>query len=268
MRPSGLLQQCAELLLKHRTLVIGLILVSLGGVALLIHLGVILDTKKPPRPSPAPSPGIQVEINSSSKPRVTSAPEPGVVSPPSPEPSRVYSRPKAVRLDNFPVGRTANSREKAVPVIIERRSSAVVITQVPQAKQGAGSGTPIQAEQHRTEPPRKERVIEPADAMPFFAPPVPPEGGINALIASTLQSDMKQALAGYIRTYYPLVALDAASINQLNPQGKAEYERQKAAFDKELSDVLSDSISPTPGGIDSGYPQELLDMLKKGGEGN
>ena len=114
MRSSELLKKLSDLVLKHRSLVIGLAVVSSLGVALLIHLGVILDTKKPPRPSPAPSPAIEVEINSSSEPRVTSAPEPSVVSPPSPKPSRVYSRPTAVRLDNAPVGRTANAREKAV----------------------------------------------------------------------------------------------------------------------------------------------------------
>ena len=134
-------------------------------------------------------------------------------------------------------------------------------------KQGAGSGTPIQAGHDRKEP-RKAPAATTDDVIPFFAPPDAPEGGIKALIEGTAQADIKGVLQAYIRTYYPLVALDAASINQLNPQGKAEYERQKAAFDKELSDVLSDSISPTPGGIDSGYPQELLDMLRKSGEEN
>lgn len=268
MRPSGLLQKGSELLLKHRSLVIGLILVSLGGVVLLIHLGIILDAKKPPRPSPVPTPAIQVELNPPSpKQEVASPPDNPQRHPPSVSPRR---RPQSVHPIDERSQPSQVTTGKVVPVIVERRRSAVLITRDNLAKQREDSGTPIQAEQHRTEPPRKERVTEPNDAMPFFAPPVPPEGGINALIASTPQSDMKQALAGYIRTYYPLVTLDAASIKQLNPQGKAEYDRQKAALDQELLDSISGSIAPTPGGIDSGYPQELMEMLRRGGhiEGN
>ena len=256
MRFSELLQ---KLLLKHRSLVIGLVVVTSLGVALLIHLGVILDGKKPPRPSPAPRPATQVEINSSLKPRATSAPEPSVVPSPPPEPSRASSRLQSVRLDEFPAER---GQGPVVPVIIERRSSAVVITQAPNPKQGAG--TPIQ-EGDAKKKPRETLPAATDDVLPFFAPPDAPEGGIKALVESTAQANIKGALQAYIRTYYPLVALDAASIKHLNPQGKAEYERQKAAFDKELSDVLRDSISPTPDGIAPGYPQELMDMLRKGG---
>ena len=82
------------------------------------------------------------------------------------------------------------------------------------------------------------------------------------VITSSIYTNVKEALAGYIRTYYPLAVLDAESINLLDPQGKAEYDRQKAALDKEILDSLRDIIAPTPGEVSSELSQELIDTLK------
>ena len=268
MRRSGLLDKGSELLVKHRSLVIGLVLVSLGGVGLLVHLGIILNTKKPHRPSPAPSPAVQVKV---SVPR----PNPEAVSPPDsprrPAPSKPLSasshtRPQAVHPVDVRSEPSAVETGQVVPVIVERRRSAVMIIRdnpaKPQGEHGVPSGESVQSVDNRSAP-RKDSPAEPAaESMPFFAPPAPPEGGINALIESTPQPNMKQALSAYIRTYYPLIMLDAESVKLLDAQGKAEYTRQKAALDKELVDSLRDSMVPTPGGIDSGYPKELIDTFR------
>ncbi|MDE0044210.1 MAG: hypothetical protein OXT74_19390 [Candidatus Poribacteria bacterium] len=264
MRPTDSFKKRSNLLQKHLSLVVGLAVVATLGVAMLIHQGVIFDTKKPPRPSPAPKPAIEVQINSSRKPSVTpSAPKPAPRVTSAPSSSRSSSRPQSVRLDSFPAERRGQA--PVVPVIVERRRSTVVITQAPTPQQGADSGIP--AVQPRKEP-RKAPPAAADGVLPFFAPPDAPEGGIKGLIEGTSQANIQGALQAYIRTHYPLVTLDAESIRHLNPEGKAEYERQKAAFDKEISDVLRGSISPTPGEIDSGYPQELMDLLKKGDQGN
>lgn len=238
------------LLLKHRSLVIALTLVSLVGVGLLIYLFAKLAVRKPPGP-PAPSPVSQIEVNSSHQ------------VPPVP------SRSKPVRSADIQAEPMPISTGKVGPVIIKRRSSIVTVTQTPQIKQESDNATHIQAEHDRLEP-REETPADTNDAIPFFAPPDAPPGGISALIESATQANVKGALQAYIRTYYPLVVLDAKSINLLNRQGRAEYERQKAALDKELFDSIRGSISPTPGDIQQGYPRELIDMLRQDGfiEGN
>ena len=260
-----------EFLVKYRTLVIALGLVTSLGLGLLIHLGTKPEVKKPPIPPAAPPPAVQVEINQQPKSAVMSppnnpSPKLESVSPPHPPPNRnrVSPRPRAVRSVNTQAEPSQNSTGKFVPVIIERRRSVVAITQVPKVKQGSNNETHIQAGDNRLEP-HEERAAETDDIMPFFAPPVPPEGGINTLIEGAAQTNIKEALTAYIRTYYPLVTLDTESINLLNPQGKAEYERQKAALDKELFDLLRGSISPTPGEVPSTFPQELIDTLRTDG---
>ena len=246
-----------EILLKYRSLVIALGLVTSLGVALLIHLKPPAK-KSPPRPSPAPPAAIEVEVNPPSKPEVVS---PSNTLPP--QRNRVSPRPRSVGSVNTRVEPSQiTTGAKVVPVIVERRSSAVVITRGNKVKQGSGNGVQTQTEKDRLEP-LKEPTAATDAAMPFFAPPAPPEGGINALIENTPAPNVKEALAGYIRTYYPLVILDAESIGLLNPQGKAEYERQKAALDKELFDSVRDLISPTPGDIPQGYPQDLIEMLRE-----
>ena len=85
-----------EFLLKYRTLVIALGLVTSLGFGLLIHLGVILDRKKPPGPSPAPSPTIRVKRKLKppvSKQEAAAPPETSRRNPPSPPPRR---RPQAI----------------------------------------------------------------------------------------------------------------------------------------------------------------------------
>lgn len=248
-----------EFLVKYRTLVIALGLVTSLGLGLLIHLGTKPEVKKPPIPPAAPPPAVQVEINQQPKSAVMSPPN-----NPSPNRNRVSPRPRAVRSVNTQAEPSQNSTGKFVPVIIERRRSVVAITQVPKVKQGSNNEPHIQAGDNRLEP-HEERAAETDDIMPFFAPPVPPEGGINALIEGAAQTNIKEALTAYIRIYYPLVTLDTESINLLNPQGKAEYERQKAALDKELFDLLRGSISPTPGEVPSTFPQELIDTLRTDG---
>ena len=248
-----------EFLVKYRTLVIALGLVTSLGLGLLIHLGTKPEVKKPPIPPAAPPPAVQVEINQQPKSAVMSPPN-----HPSPNRNRVSPRPRAVRSVNTQAEPSQNTTGKFVPVIIERRRSVVAITQVPKVKQGSNNETHIQAGDNRLEP-HEERAAETDDIMPFFAPPVPPEGGINTLIEGAAQTNIKEALTAYIRTYYPLVTLDTESINLLNPQGKAEYERQKAALDKELFDLLRGSISPTPGEVPSTFPQELIDTLRTEG---
>ncbi len=263
MRFSELLH---KLLLKHRSIVIGLGLVSVSSVALLVHLGVILNTKKPPRPSPAPSPAIQVKISQPRKPEVAS---PAEASPRKPAstleaaaPAGTSSRnPQAIHAVDRRSEPSQTGIGQVVPIIVERRRSVVAIVRENQPKQASKGETQVQAVSDELE--RVEDSDAAPDAsMPFFAPPVPPEGGINALIAGGAQTNVKEALAGYIRTYYPLAVLDAESINLLDPQGKAEYDRQKAALDKEILDSLRDIIAPTPGEVSSELSQELIDTLK------
>ena len=251
MRVSELLH---KLLLKHRSIVIGLALVSVGSVALLIHLGVILDTKKPPRPSPAPSPAIQVKISQPRKPKVAAPPD----NPPqqvevasTPAPSRRNPQPRRRPQAIHAVDRRSEPAQvttgKVVPVIVERRRSVVAIVRENQPKQASKGEAQVQQARGDRSDVADDSAAAPDASMPFFAPPAPPEGGINTVIEGGAQTDVKEALAGYIRTYYPLVTLDAESISLLNPQGRAEYERQKAALDKELLDSLRDVIAPTPG---------------------
>ena len=248
-----------EFLLKYRTLVIALGLVTSLGFGLLIHLGVILDRKKPPRPSPAPSPTIRVKRKTKppvSKQEAAAPPETSRRNPPPPR-----RRPEAIHAVDRGSEPAQVSTKKVVPVIVERRRSVVAIVRENQPKQASKGETQVQAVSDELE--RVEDSDAAPDAsMPFFAPPVPPEGGINALIAGGAQTDVKEALAGYIRTYYPLAVLDAESINLLDPQGKAEYDRQKAALDKEILDSLRDTIVPTPGEVSSELSQELIDTLK------
>ena len=246
-----------EFLLKYRTLVIALGLVTSLGFGLLIHLGVILDRKKPPGPSPAPSPTIRVKRKTKppvSKQEAAAPPETSRRNPPSPQARR---RPQAIHAVDV---RSEQSQTATgnVPIIVERRRSVVAIVRDNQPKQASKGEAQVQVVGDELD----EDSAAPAASMPFFAPPAPPEGGINALIEGGAQTDVKEALAGYIRTYYPLVTLDAESINLLDPQGKAEYERQKAAFDKELLDSLRDTIAPTPGEVSSDLSQELIDTLK------
>ena len=250
-----------EFLLKYRTLVIALGLVTSLGFGLLIHLGVILDRKKPPGPSPAPSPTIRVKRKPKppvSKQEAAAPPETSRRNPPSPPPRR---RPQAIHAVNVRSEPSQTATGKVVPIIVERRRSVVAIVRDNQPKQASTVETQVQVvgdELERVE----DRAAAPDAIMPFFAPPAPPEGGINALIEGGAQTDVKAALAAYIRTYYPLVTLDAESINLLDPQGKAEYERQKAALDKELLDSIRDTIAPTPGEVSSDLSQELIDTLK------
>ena len=248
-----------EFLLKYRTLVIALGLVTSLGFGLLIHLGVILDRKKPPRPSPAPSPTIRVKRTTKppvSKQEAAAPPETSRRNPPPPR-----RRPEAIHAVDRGSEPAQVSTKKVVPVIVERRRSVVAIVRENQPKQASKGETQVQAVSDELE--RVEDSDAAPDAsMPFFAPPVPPEGGINALIAGGAQTDVKAALAGYIRTYYPLAVLDAESINLLDPQGKAEYDRQKAALDKEILDSIRDTIVPTPGEVSSELSQELIDTLK------
>ena len=253
MRFSELLH---KRLLKHRSLVIGLGLVSVGGVALLVHLGVILNTKKPPRPSPAPSPAIQVKISQPRKPKVVSPPE---TSPRNPPPRR---RPQAIHAVDRRSEPAQITTGKVVPVIVERHRSVVAIVRENQPKQASKGEAQVQQARVERSDVADDSAAAPDASMPFFAPPAPPEGGINALIEGGTQTDVKEALAGYIRTYYPLVTLDAESISLLDPQGKAEYERQKAALDKEILDSLRDTIVPTPGQVSGDLSQELIDTLK------
>ena len=250
-----------EFLLKYRTLVIALGLVTSLGFGLLIHLGVILDRKKPPGPSPAPSPTIRVKRKPKppvSKQEAAAPPETSRRNPPSPPPRR---RPQAIHAVDVRSEPSQTATGKVVPIIVERRRSVVAIVRENQPKQASKGETQVQAVSDELE--RVEDSDAAPDAsMPFFAPPVPPEGGINALIAGGAQTNVKEALAGYIRTYYPLAVLDAESINLLDPQGKAEYDRQKAALDKEILDSIRDTIVPTPGEVSSELSQELIDTLK------
>lgn len=256
----------SEFLLKYRSLVIALAVVTSLGVGLVVmHLKPI--NKKPPRPSPGPPPAVEVGIHRQPKSAVVSPPDnrqPKLESaspPPLPKREEVSPRPRAFRTVNTPVEPAQISTGKVVPVVIKRSRSVVAITRGDKVEQRGGSGTHIQAGQNRLEPP-EDRAAAPDAVVPFFAPPAPPEGGINALIEDTPQSNMKEALVGYIRTYYPLMTLDAESIKLLNVQGKAEYARQKAALDKELSDSIRGSIFPTPGDIPNTLPQELIDTLR------
>ena len=257
-----------DFLLKYRSMVIALAVVTLLGVGLFMHLKSPIK-KKPPRPSPAPSAAIQVKVHrqpesavesrsNNRQPKLESVSESNNSSSPR---NRVSPRPQAFHPVETRVGPAQDATGKGVPVIVERRSSAIVIMQSAKAEQRSDSGVEIQAEVDRSAP-REAVAAESDDEMPFFAPPAPPEGGLNALIEGTPQSNMKEALVGYIRTYYPLVTLDAESIELLNVQGKAEYARQKAALDKELSDSVRGSIFPTPGDIPNTLPQELIDTLR------
>jgi hypothetical protein len=250
-----------EFLVKYRTLVIALGLVTSLGFGLLIHLGVILDRKKPPGPSPAPSPTIRVKRTTKppvSKQEAAAPPETSRRNPPPPPPPR---RPQAIHAVDRRSEPSQTGIGQVVPIIVERRRSVVAIVRENQPKQASKGETQVQAVSDELE--RVEDSDAAPDAsMPFFAPPAPPEGGINALIEGGAQTDVKAALAAYIRTYYPLVTLDAESINLLDPQGKAEYDRQKAALDKEILDSIRDTIVPTPGEVSSELSQELIDTLK------
>ena len=245
-----------ELLLKYRSLVIALGLVTSLGLGLLIHLGSKPAVKTPPAP---PAAVQKVEIHPQPKQEVVSRPNDPLL-----QQNAVSPRLRSVRSVNTQVEPAAQiPTGQVVPVIVERRRSAVVITQAPQAEQGSDSGTQIQARDNRRLEPRKAPAAATDGAMPFFAPPAPPDGGINALVETTSPPKIKEALSDYIRTYYPLLALDAASIDQLNEQGKTEYARQKAAFDKELSDVLGGSIYPTSGEIPNTFPEDLIETLRE-----
>ena len=101
-----------EFLVKYRTLVIALGLVTSLGLGLLIHLGTKPEVKKPPIPPAAPPPAVQVEINQQPKSAVMSPPN-----NPSPNRNRVSPRPRAVRSVNTQEP-SQNSTGKFVPVII------------------------------------------------------------------------------------------------------------------------------------------------------
>ena len=251
-----------DFLLKYRSMVIALAVVTSVGVGLFMHLKPPVK-KDPPRPT-AP---IQVRISQSRKPAVESRsnnrqPKLESVSKDQvPNWDRVSPRPQAIEAFDVRSEPVQTGTGQYVPIIVERRQSVVAIVRENQPQQTSRGETQVQAVNDELE------GVEGSDAasdgaMPFFAPPVPPEGGINALIEGGAQTDVKEALAAYIRTYYPLVTLDAESISLLDSHGKAEYERQKAALDKELLGSLRDMIVPTPGEVSSDLSQELIDLLR------
>ena len=109
-----------------------------------------------------------------------------------------------------------------------------------------------------------------ADAgVPYVRPPDPPPRGpislLDSLTEDATEETFKATMMGYIKTYYPLVDMNPAVINQSDERVKAEYERQNAALDREMFEMVRDTFgSISPEYLDM-LPLEWLDILREEG---